>query len=165
MRLLSMCVCLIVISGTPTPQAHPDFSGMWSLDRASDAPPGVARELTVRQVAERTTSVRGVPEERASITIQRRGPGGIRSDSYEIGIVGGTVSSAGPRTTHTTKWIGATLVIETGSYSGPSWDPGTFAEHHEEWSLDGHGRLVIVVEDRASRTHPATSTWVYARRR
>src|SRR5688572_24294751 len=58
------------------------FVGQWVLPDPSDVASDIAEELTVRQASEGRLDV---------MTVERRSKGGVRSDSYTIGIQGGTV--------------------------------------------------------------------------
>ncbi len=108
------------------------------------------------------------------LKIEKRLNGDVRSETYQIGMAGGTVggislnangepSAPPPRTEHSTKWDGNTLVIWRSSYSGPARDSGPYTEHHEVWSLDDQGRLRIVVTDRSSTAAPTELTLTYRR--
>jgi hypothetical protein len=142
-----------------------DFLGHWVLLNPSDVASDIAQELTVRQSFERHVNV---------ITIERRATSGVRSETYTIGTVGGVVGGlvsrsgrgSGPdgqimETRFSTKWDGNRLVIQTGSYSGPTLESGPYTEHDEVWSLDPEGRLSITVTDRSSDAEPRTANLTY----
>jgi hypothetical protein len=93
-----------------------------------------------------------------TLTVERRLPSGVRSESYEIGTEG-ILGSVAPF-----KWNGNRLVIETGSYSGTTRDAGPYREHDEVWSLEAQGRLLITVTDRGSSLGPSTTDLTYRRR-
>jgi hypothetical protein len=79
------------------------------------------------------------------ITVARELANGTRSETYQIGIAGGTVpgrpdgSPDGLRSHHRVEWEERTLVIENGSYTGPTRESGQWAERREVWSLDPGG--------------------------
>jgi hypothetical protein len=164
MRTIALVLVAVATVAGAAVQRKPDVSGVWTLDMRLEPAAASARELTVHQETQRMMSVRGGPVERTSITIQRHDANGVHSETYEIGTIGGTVDGDGSRTSHSVKWVGQTLVIETGSYSGPPGNPGTFAERREEWSLAGRDRLVINAEDRSSDRTAITTTSKYLRR-
>jgi hypothetical protein len=148
---------------------EPDFSGEWVLARASAATDEQAFILTVRQTITRTT-MRGEPMKPwfSALAVERRSRRGIMSESYRIGLIGGTVSAIPPaseeRTTVAVKWEGDHLIIRTGKYSGPPQESGPYTEHEEVWSLDRKGSLLITVTDRGSNIKPTTVQFVYRRR-
>ncbi len=158
---LCLVVLVSVIGGTAAAQGKPDFLGRWVLVNPDAFDADVARELVVRESFEAPVTV---------MRVERRSKGEVRTDRYEVGLAGGTVSGIaedrrGP-TTHTrflVVWRGDTLVIETGNYSGPMTEPGPYSEHGETWSLDAQGRLVMTVTDRASGTKPRTIQLTYRR--
>jgi hypothetical protein len=82
---------LMSVVGSAGAQDQPDFSGRWLL--VSDPPPPDApRALSVQQAIERTNT-RGdqtAPFFR-DISIVRERDGGMSTEAYQIGIVGGTV--------------------------------------------------------------------------
>jgi hypothetical protein len=162
---LSVWLSVPLIVASVTAQAKPDFSGRWVLADAGDGGAAVAEELTVS-----TSTTTPVP----TLMIERRLKSGVRSETYEIGVAGGTVGGIRPnvngeliaspdRTEHSTKWDGNTLVIWRSSYSGPTRESGSYSEHHEVWSLDDHGRLVVVIYARSSTAAPTRMTLTYRR--
>jgi hypothetical protein len=174
---LLVAVGSLVAPVSPGPSAQvpkePDFSGEWVLARASAATDEQASILTVRQTITRTT-MRGEPMKPwfSGLAVERRSKRGIKSESYQIGSIGGTVSglpsgSSAPgeeRTTVAVKWDGDRLIIQTGRYSGPPEQTRSSTEHEEVWSLDRKGRLLITVTDRGSHIKPTTVQLVYRRR-
>jgi hypothetical protein len=134
-----MVLCLLIAAlASATAQARPDVSGEWVLLNGSGPGSDAAHALTV------VASVDGFLQ---FLEIVKRSKGDVRSETYQIGIAGGTVggislnangepSAPTARTEHSTKWDGSTLVIWRSSYSGPTRDSGPCTEHHEVWSLD-----------------------------
>jgi hypothetical protein len=158
-----------LIAGTTAAQEKPDFTGGWVLVAPRDGAVDAAPELLVRQWLEHKTSVRGVPVDIPHVAIERQFQTGVRSESYTIGIVGGTTGrSAGANISVTTqyavKWDGDRLVIETVRYSGPTRESGPYSEHDEVWSLDAQGTLLMTVTDRGSRTGPRTTQLTYRKK-
>jgi hypothetical protein len=104
------------------------------------------------------------------ITIDRQYENGTRSETYEIGVVGGVVSGlredgspSAPRRHHAVKWDGNALVFESGSYTGKVRETGVWHERREVWSLDPNGRLHTVITTRGSAGVPRAVTLVYRR--
>jgi hypothetical protein len=159
-----------VIAGPTAAQEKPDFTGEWVLMAPYGGAMDAAPELSVRQWLEHKTSVRGVPIDIPHVTIERQFQTGVRSESYQIGIVGGMTSGSisanvpGVRTQYAVKWDGDRLVIETGRYSGPTRESGPYSEHDEVWSLDAQGTLVMTVTDRGSGTETRTTQLTYRKR-
>ena len=158
---LCLVVLVSVIVGTAAAQGKPDFLGRWVLVSPDDVAEDVARELVVRESFEAPVTV---------MRVERRSKAEVRSDRYQVGLVGGTVGGIGEggrnsnaRTVFSVAWRGDTLVIETGNYSGSIEEPGPYSEHGETWSLDAQGRLVMTVTDRASGTEPRTIQLTYRR--
>ena len=173
---LLLCVVVLLIAAGAAAQDKPDFSGQWVLATPSDSASTVALELIVHQSIVRQ-SVRGdaITPFFKTLTVERRLPSGVRSESYEIGTEGilGSVAPGGeapgpkrqsPQTRVSVKWNGNRLVIETGSYSGTTRDAGPYREHDEVWSLEAQGRLLITVTDRGSSLGPSTTDLTYRRR-
>jgi hypothetical protein len=175
---MSMIALLVTVASLVAPVSpgssaqvpkEPDFSGEWLLARPSGSTEEQASILTVRQTITRTT-MRGDPMEPwfSGLAVERRSKRGIMSDTYRIGLIGGTVSGippgSGERTTVAVKWEGEHLVIRTGKYSGPPQESGPYTEHEEVWSLDRKGRLLITVTDRGSNIKPTSVQLVYRRR-
>jgi hypothetical protein len=80
--------------------------------------------------------------------------------------MGGVAGNGRGPNTHTrfsVRWDGDTLVIETGSYTGPTRDSGPYSEHEEIWSLDAQRRLAMTVTDRGSGTESKTVRLTYRR--
>lgn len=169
----SWIVFLAVLCGGPSPaQDRPDFTGRWILDSPSQATPDVPTALSVRQpLVDR--NVRGVPTRPSfkDITVERQFAGGTRSETHEIGVVGGTVSgfvpdgkALGPDDHHVVRWDANALIFESGSSTGESPAIGAWAECSEVWSLDSDGRLHVVITTRSSLEAPRTVALLYRRR-
>src|SRR4029450_2173591 len=141
----------------------PDFSGQWILVSPTDSGPTVAKQLTVHQSMVRQ-SVLGDPITPffKTLAVERLFPGGVRSDSYEIGMIGGWVgrlprggqgcapNGQPARTAFSVKWDADRLVIQTASYSCPTPDVGPHTEHEEVWSAHGQGRLLSMTPVRGA---------------
>jgi hypothetical protein len=155
-------------SGTPAARAKPDFTGQWVLVTPPEAAGDAAPELSVRQWFEHTTSVRGDPIDLPRVTIERQFQGGVRSETYRIGVIEGTVGGVAAgvsvpswQTRFAVKWDGDRLVIETGRYFGSPREKGPYSEHGEVWDLDPQGRLVMTITDRDSTTESRTIELTY----
>jgi hypothetical protein len=151
-------------------QDAPDFSGHWALESASPSAADIPRALWVAMSLVRT-NVRGEPMNPffKDITVARDLANGTSSETYQIGVVGGTVGGRGsgrndfPSSHHRVVWEKQTLVIETGSYTGPTPESGQWAERREAWSLDPDGRLRLAIMSRSSGSASSTVTLVYRR--
>ncbi len=154
--------------------AKPDFSGRWVLIDPRQPPPDVAREMVVRE-SFRDRSVTGTPlaEPFITIDIERNCESGTKSESYPIGVAGGSVpglpEGADPRASSEpryqgrfiAKWNGDRLVIETGTYSGGTRESGPYTERLEVWSVEKRGTLSVTITDRSSTTEPKTAKYIY----
>jgi len=165
--------CILVLLGSVVAQIpkEPDFSGEWVLVSGTSSDPALS--LTVRQTITRTTS-RGEPMTPwfSDLTVKRHFRNGVvESESYKIGIIGGTVggissgrsSPQGEWTTVAVKWEGESLIIRSGRYSGPPHESSPNTEHEEVWSIDPSGRLLIRITDRSSGSKTATVMLIYRR--
>jgi hypothetical protein len=157
-------------------QDKPVFTGQWVLVRLEGPAGEVAQALTVHESivhasARDTRNARSLKR----LRVERQFESGARSESYDIGLIGGSVAGLVPgagqqndprqsQTRHSTQWDGNRLVIKTGSYSGPTRDSGPYREHKEVWWLDEQGRLVITMTDRGSDVPPETRTATYRKR-
>src|SRR5580765_7958111 len=126
-------VCFVVVVSLTEPlaaQEKPDFSGSWILESGASGT-DIPQALSVRQALVRT-NVRGEPMQPffKDITVTRVLASSTRSETYQIGVVGGSVSvgSIGQRTHHRVAWEEQALVIESGSYTGPVPESGDWAE-------------------------------------
>jgi hypothetical protein len=99
------------------------------------------------------------------ITVTRVLATGTRSETYQIGGVGGSVSVGfiGPRTHHRVAWEEQALVIESGSYTGLNPESGDWAERRQVWSLDSRVRFRMAITVRSSVDAPKTVRLVYRR--
>jgi hypothetical protein len=165
-------VVLVLVVATPrAAQEEPDFSGRWILESPSPPAPDTPRALSVRQSLVRT-NVRGEAMKPFfnDITIDREFESGTRSETHQIGVVGGVVpgfredgSPDGPRRHHAVKWDGNALLFESGSYTGQAPETGVWDERREVWSLDPNGRLRLAITTRSSVDGSRTVTLVYRR--
>jgi len=159
------CVLLVLLNSAARVPKAPDFSGEWVLVKAGDSTAEQA-SLSIRQTITRTT-MRGEPMQPwfSDLAVVRRSERSIvSSESYKIGLIGGTYSGISHRTTFAVKWQGDSLIIQTGTYEGPSQQSGPYTEHEEVWSLDPEGKLLITVTDGGSNITPTTVRLVYRRR-
>jgi len=161
---VSSSVLVLLVSGIAQMPKEPDFSGEWMLVEASGQASDPAPALTVRQAVTRTTR-RGEPMAPwfSELGVERHFRTGVESENYKIGLIGGTVSGTGERTTVAVTWEGEGLIIRTGKYSSSPQDPGPYTEHDEVWSFDPSGRLLITITDRSSKAEPATARIIYRR--
>ena len=164
-------VLLAGMAAYPSAQEQPDFSGRWVLvsePPAADTP----RALSVQQTLVRTNR-RGesVTPYYKDITITRELESGARSETYEIGIAGGSVSGipgrgmVGARTVFRTIWEGRDLVFESSSHPASPDESVQWTERREAWLLDGEGRLVVTTATRSSIERPTSVTLLYRRGR
>jgi hypothetical protein len=171
-RYIHTVSCLIVVAVSVVvpfvAQDTPDFSGSWVLESASPSAADIPRALSVAMSLVRT-NVRGEPMNPffKDITVVRELANGTSSETFQIGVVGGslggTVAGEFPSRHHRVIWEKQTLVIETGSYTGPTPESGQWAERREAWSLDSDGRLRLAITSRSSGSASSTVTLVYRR--
>jgi hypothetical protein len=164
---------LALVAARVAAQEEPDFSGRWVLESAAQDGADVPSALTVRQSLVRTT-VRGEPMKPffKDITVERELKGATRIETYQIGIIGGSVAglradgtSTGARTRHSVRWEGRTLVIESGSDTGSGPEGGESAERREGWSLDSQGLLHVAITTRGAGDRSSTIALSYRRQR
>ena len=170
-RRTTMCFVVVMVSlGVRlAAQDKPDFSGSWILESGSSAA-DIPQTLSVSQSLVRT-NVRGEAMKPffTNITVTRSLASGTRSETYQIGVVGGTVfgradgSVDGLRTHHRVAWEEQALVIESGSYTGPVPESGDWAERREVWALDSGVRLRLAITTRSPVDAPNTVILVYRR--
>ena len=170
----SAIVLSLVIGATLAAQDKPDFSGRWILEAPTQIAPDIPGVLAVRQSLVRTT-VGGDPMTPffKDIAIDREFENGTRSETREIGVVGGIVpgvradgtSNGGPREHHAVSWDEDALVFESGSYTGETAGTGAWTERREVWSLDAKGHLRVVITTRGSSAGANVVTLVYRRSR
>jgi len=165
----SFVVVIVLLGAELAAQDKPDFSGAWTLESTLSGAE-IPRTLSVTQSLMRT-NVRGAATEPLvkDITVTRALASDTRSDTYEIGVVGGTVSGRGDgsvngsRTYHRIVWEGQALVVESGSHTGPAPQSGVWAERREVWALDSGVRLRLTITTRSSVDAPRTIMLVYRR--
>lgn len=167
-----LATALAVLLSTPLPsQGHPDFSGWWVLESSLPSASGVPQTLSVRQSLV-STNVRGEPITPSfkDITIEREVGGRRRSETYNIGVVGGVVAgriddgrTSGSRQHFAVRWDGNILVFESGSYTGEHPESGVWYERREAWSLGADNRLHVVITTRSAVEPTRTRTMVYRR--
>jgi hypothetical protein len=175
MRRLGLLSILSILVADPVEaQDKPDFSGHWVLATSAGSGPDVAQSLTVRQPIVRT-DVFGAPIEPyfKELTVEREVGSRVRTDTYQIGLEGGTVgavASAGgginpnanrSQTRFSVRWEGDRLVIETASNSGPTSQAGPYTEHTEVWQLNASGMLILSITDRGSGIGSTSITLAY----
>lgn len=166
-------LCVSLIAGAVSAQQKPDFTGEWVLVTSSNGATDAAPALSVRHWFEHATSPRGVPVDIPHLAIERRFGTDVKSEHYQIGLSGGVVggvaggvvpgSVSGWSTQHSVKWDGNTLVISTGSYSGPAREAGPYSERDEAWSFAAPDILVITVTERSAGAGPRTVQFRYRR--
>ena len=157
-------IALAVLVAPLQSQTQPDFSGIWTLDPASAT--DVPATMSVTQVIVRA-NVRGEPIAPffRQIVIVRGG----RTESYDIGVGGGSVSAtvhgSQPvrRSHHSVVWEDQVLTIESGTYTGTAVETGEWSERREAWSLDSDGRLHVRISTRGSDAAPSDGTLIYRR--
>jgi hypothetical protein len=164
----------MLVAATVAAQDKPDFSGRWILESAAGAGPDVARSLRVRQPVVRT-NVFGAPMPPffKEISVERQFVTEVRTETYQIGVEGGTVSGGVSanrgtaqdanfsQTRFSVRWEDNHLVIDTVSYSGPTREAGPYTEHTEVWQLDAAGMLILSSTDRGSGIASTMKTLTY----
>jgi hypothetical protein len=151
-RVVLQAVALVVLALLPvSTQDDPDFSGEWVRVEPS---PGTEATLVVRQ-------------DNTSINIEHESFPGPRSGTYGVGtfggVVGGAIDGCGGGSLQW-MWKDATLIVtrqQTTCESGNTKQ----SKSEEVWSLDTDGRLVIVTKNEETGSAPATTRFVYSRKR
>jgi hypothetical protein len=147
----------VLVATLASLQAHPDFSGRWTLDTTSPSPADVARVLVVDQPVLRT-NVRGepIPPMYLHLSVRREGPSGTTTDTYTIGTIGGVVGGVdsngkrrGPSGHFETVWRDDTLTFLTRRVGPDGPHTGDWSQRSESWSLDPDGRLQVEIETEA----------------
>lgn len=171
MSTYMMIVSVVMLGIALVAQARPDFSGRWVLQDVRQSGPDTPGALSVRQTLVRTTDA-GAPMSQffKNITVEREFESDSRTETYQIGVVGGVVagiardgSPKGPNGHHAVTWNGDSLVLESGTYTDRDRETGTWAERREVWSLDPDGRLRIAISIRSSTAAARTVTVLYRR--
>jgi hypothetical protein len=105
------------------------------------------------------------------ISIEREFAAVTRSETFPIGVVGGSVSASaggstptGPRTHHAVRWDRSALVFEHGTYSSDTRETAEWTERREVWSRELDGRLRVTITARSSSNAAGTAlTLIYQR--
>jgi hypothetical protein len=156
--------------------AHPaqrpnesDFSGEWILIKSTPPTADAARSLTVRQPIVRT-SASGAPMRPffSHLVVERHYAMGVQSQTFMIGVEGGTVSGVPSatqvETRESARWADSGLVIVTSRWSWPAGELRQDSEHKEVWQLDGQGILVVTLTDQEAGEESRTTMLTYRRR-
>jgi hypothetical protein len=170
-KAVHCAVTLVLLAGASlAAQDHPDLSGRWVLESHSKPTSEIPRRLSVRPSLVRTMERGPMKPFIRDLIVTREFESGTRSDTYQIGVVGGTVPGISqdgldthPRTHHSVRWDGHALVIERGTHTAQTRESGVWTEHREAWSLDPDGRLRVVITTRDSADAPRTETLLYRR--
>jgi hypothetical protein len=166
------CAAIVVLlaGASLAAQDHPDLSGRWVLESPSQAGPEVPMAVSVRRSLVRTMERGPMKPFFRDLIVTRELESGTRSDTYQIGVVGGTVPGisrdgldTGPSTRRSVRWDGHALVIEEGTHTAQTRESGVWTERREAWSLDPDGRLRMVITTRGSADAPRTETLLYRR--
>jgi hypothetical protein len=159
---------VVLVAVLASAQAQPDFSGRWTLDAPSQAPPDAARVLVIEQPVMRMND-RGdsIPPMYVRVSVRREGPSGTTTDTYAIGTMGGVVGGVdrngkriGPSARFEVAWRRDTLTFQTRR-DGP--DAGVWSERSESWSLDPDGRLRVEIKTEAHDLAQQTTVLFYRR--
>ena len=161
MRRLGLSILPIAFVVTLFAQEKPDFSGRWVLSPSAVVDRDVPQSLTVKQVVARTNVFE-------DITIVREFADHARTDTYQIGIVGGTIGGVSrllgrpvTETRFSVQWDANRLVFKTSSDSEVPGQTQQHSEHTEIWQLAGDGTLIMAVTDRSSSVEPASKVLTY----
>jgi hypothetical protein len=173
---VAIIAALTLSTGPGFAQDKPDFSGSWVL---ASGPSGadVPQALSIRQSLVRT-NVRGEPITPffGDIAITRTLAAGTSSETFTIGVIAGSVTGgviAGAasgvtpqvvtRTHSHVDWAEQTLVIESGSYTGPAPQTGNWSERREVFSLSPNGQLHLEMTSSSSTSDRRTLAATYRR--
>ena len=165
-KALRVVVLAALIGSSLAAQDEPDFTGRWVLESPSQPSPDIPAALSVRQSVV-SKNVRGEPMKPffRDITVVRELANRTSSETYEIGVVGGSlggsVAGESPSRHFRVLWEKQVLVIESGSYTGSTPESGQWTERREAWSLDPDGRLRLAITSRSSDSDLSTVTLVY----
>jgi hypothetical protein len=172
MRWLLPLVLIAAIE--PAAQDTPDFSGTWVLEQPAQSSPQIARTLVVRQPVTRTNVFgQPMPPSFFELDVERQFDGETRSDTYRIGVEGGTVRGALNGVADqgdicgvsrwSVRWEDSRLHIRSSCYTTSAAGSDPSSEHDEVWELED-GRLIIRVVDRRSGSEATPLTLKYRRR-
>ena len=165
----SICIAGLLIVAPGQRPDEPDFSGEWVLINSTPKTTDAASALSVRQPIVRTTA-RGTPMQPffSHLIVERHFASGVRSETFMIGVEGGTVggmpSSVRVDTRQSVRWVGRTLVIETSRWSGPPGDMRRDTQRNEVWQFDADGRLIVALTEQEGAAESRTTTLTYRRR-
>jgi hypothetical protein len=143
-RAAWLAVVVLAVSPASEAQEKPDFSGQWELVVAAGASSaGVAPRITIRQPIVRTNAL-GAPMKPsfATLTVERIFADRVTTETFQIGVDGGTIGGGGFRTSFSVRWEEHQLVMVNSAYSGPGSADLT-TEHKEVWELAPDGTLII----------------------
>lgn len=156
MKALIFCAVVRSFSSSLQAQDLPGLSGQWALVQQPNSSLEVPLTLTVTEETQRSADGRIA---RNVITIVRRYETGSRSDTYELGILGGRVGGLPARdpdaifTVQQTHRIavlrGGALVIDEGFHDGPVPEKGQWLERQETWTLVGSAELQVTIDIRS----------------
>jgi hypothetical protein len=159
-------VALVLVASVVSVQAHPDFTGRWTLDAQSPAPTDAARVLVVDWQVMRPTvpgELRPRPLVYLHISVRREGTSGTTTETYPFGLTGGLVGPRLDSNERRAAWREDTLTLLTRRDGPDGPHTGEWSERSESWSLDSDGRLrVEIVTD--ARDHPHQATVLLYRR-
>src|SRR5262245_19224135 len=134
-NVLSSCLLISLAVAATTSQDRPDFSGAWSLVSPNPSPANAPQTLVVKATFKRQ-SVNGIPinPPLVTLTVESRFGNAIRSDTYDVGMIGGVVGGLpanGPQTSsrYSTRWEGARLIVDLAHYTSGKLT----SEHGEVW--------------------------------
>lgn len=152
-------------------QQLPDFSGTWTIDAGAAGAADGPHTLVIAQVLV-TTDVRGEPTAPMlkELTVERQFDGAAHTESYQPGVVSGTVPGSpdgtadDANTYQSVMWEGQVLVIESASHTGETRRSGTWTERRERWLLGADGLLRIDIAVSSSSDPPRQVALAYRRR-
>ncbi len=162
-KALSALLLVSLIVAATTSQDRPDFSGTWDLISPILRPENAPQTLVVNATFKRQ-SVNGIPINPPLVTlaVESRFGNAIRSDTYNVGMIGGFVGGLPRQVPQTssrfsTRWGGAKLIVALGNYA----DGKLMSEHGEVWSLDRQGLLSVAITDHMAGDAPTTTNLIY----
>jgi hypothetical protein len=163
-RTCTPFLLLFAVVSAVAAQDQPDFSGRWILVEAVPADAGTASRLNVTQPIVQTNAV-GAPMKPTfmTLTVERAFADRATTETFQIGVEGGTVGGGGFGTRFSVRWEDHRLVMATASYSGSGSESRQTSEHNEVWELDPDGMLIIRITDREAGHGSKSHTLTYRR--
>ena len=152
MTLFVLLLCGCVAGQTPS---RPDLSGRWILVEPAQPSASAPSEVTVTNTEQRGHT---------AMAVEWRTDADLRTESHQVGLLGGTFMAGGRQSRFSARWIDNTLRIEREVLTASNGLTQTIEEHVEVWALDAAGRLTIRITHRSAAAEPSVVRLVYRRK-